>query len=200
MAGKVRERFYRPVFVLTNAKDGVKGSGRSIEAYSMYEELTRCRHLFTKYGGHPLAAGVSLSLENVEEFRRLLNENCTLGEEELTEKVVIDMELPFSAVTEEFIRELSLLEPFGKGNTKPVFAGREIVFRDVRIIGKNRNVLKAKVCDRTGVWLEGLYFGDVNRMEHTLMERRDTLSVTFYPGVNEYMGRRSLQIIITHYK
>ena len=200
VAGKVRERFYRPVFVLTNAKDGVKGSGRSIEAYSMYEELTRCRHLFTKYGGHPLAAGVSLSLENVEEFRRLLNENCTLGEEELTEKVVIDMELPFSAVTEEFIRELSLLEPFGKGNTKPVFAGREIVFRDVRIIGKNRNVLKAKVCDRTGVWLEGLYFGDVNRMEHTLMERRDTLSVTFYPGVNEYMGRRSLQIIITHYK
>ncbi len=200
VAGKVRERFYRPVFVLTNAKDGVKGSGRSIEAYSMYEELTRCRHLFTKYGGHPLAAGVSLSLENVEEFRRLLNENCTLGEEELTEKVVIDMELPFSAVTEEFIRELSLLEPFGKGNTKPVFAGREIVFRDVRIIGKNRNVLKAKVCDRTGVWLEGLYFGDVNRMEHTLMEHRDTLSVTFYPGVNEYMGRRSLQIIITHYK
>ena len=200
VAGKIRERYYKPVFVLTDAKEGVKGSGRSIEGYSMYDELSRCKHLFTRYGGHPLAAGISLARENVEELRRVLNENCILSEEELTEKVVIDMELPFSCVTEEFIRELSLLEPFGKGNTKPVFAGREIVFTDTRIMGKNRNVLKAKAHDKTGVCLEALYFGDVTQFEETLKARKGMLSVTYYPGINEYMGRKSLQIVITHYK
>lgn len=200
VAGKVRERFYKPVFILTDAKEGVKGSGRSIEAYSMYEELSKCRHLFTRYGGHRLAAGISLSPENVDELRRLLNENCTLSEEDLTEKVVIDMELPFSGVTEEFIEELSLLEPFGKGNTKPVFAGRDISFSDIHIIGKNRNTLKARVTDHTGVSLEALYFGDVLSFQRTLEEKNNRVSVTYYPGVNEYMGRRNVQVIITHYK
>lgn len=200
VAGKVRERFYKPVFILTDAKEGVKGSGRSIEAYSMYEELSKCRYLFTRYGGHRLAAGISLSPENVDELRRLLNENCTLSEEDLTEKVVIDMELPFSGVTEEFIEELSLLEPFGKGNTKPVFAGRDISFSDIHIIGKNRNTLKARVTDHTGVSLEALYFGDVLSFQRTLEEKNNRVSVTYYPGVNEYMGRRNVQVIITHYK
>lgn len=200
VAGKVRERFYKPVFILTDAKEGVKGSGRSIDAYSMYEELSKCRHLFTRYGGHRLAAGISLSPENVDELRRLLNENCTLSEEDLTEKVVIDMEFPFSGVTEEFIEELTLLEPFGKGNTKPVFAGRDILFSDIHIIGKNRNTLKARATDHTGVSLEALYFGDVLSFQRTLEEKNNRVSVTYYPGVNEYMGRRNVQVIITHYK
>lgn len=200
VAGKVRERYYKPVFVLTDAKEGVKGSGRSIDAYSMYEELSKCKQLLTKYGGHRLAAGISLKQENVEKLRQLLNENCTLSEEELTEKVVIDMELPFFGITEEFIRELTLLEPFGKGNTKPVFAGREIAFSDIRIMGKNQNVLKAKACDKSGVCMEALYFGDVKAFQEELGRQKNRLSVTYYPGINEYMGRKSLQVIITHYK
>lgn len=200
VAGKIRERYYKPVFILTDAKEGVKGSGRSIEAYSMYEELSKCKQLLSKYGGHRLAAGVSLRRENVERIRQLLNENCTLSEEELTEKVVIDMELPFSGITEEFVRELTFLEPFGKGNTKPVFAGREIAFSDIRIIGKNQNVLKAKARDKSGVCLEALYFGDAKAFHEELMKRKNRLSVTYYPGINEYMGRKSLQVIITHYK
>ena len=200
VAGKIKERFYKPVFILTDAKGGVKGSGRSIDAYSMYEELNKCRHLFTKYGGHRLAAGILLPAENVDELRKELNENCTLSSEELTEKVVIDMELPFSGVTEEFIEELSLLEPFGKGNTKPVFAGRDIDFYDVHIIGKNRNTLKARVTDHTGVSLPALYFGDISDLKRTLEEKNNRVSITYYPGINEYMGRKTVQIIITHYR
>lgn len=200
VAGKVKERYYKPVFILTDAKEGVKGSGRSIDAYSMYEELSKCKQLLTKYGGHRLAAGISLKQENVEKLRRLLNENCMLDEEELTEKVVIDMELPFSGITEEFVKELTLLEPFGNGNTKPVFAGREIVFSNIRIMGKNQNVLKAKACDKSGVCLEALYFGDVKAFQEELWRQKNRLSVTYYPGINEYMGRKSLQVIITHYK
>lgn len=199
VAGKIRERYYKPVFVLTDAESGVKGSGRSIDAYSMYEELSRCRELLTKYGGHRLAAGVSLEKKDVEDFRRMLNENCTLTEDELTEKVVIDMELPFSCVTEKFIEELKYLEPFGKGNTKPVFAGRDVEFSSVRVIGKNQNVIRAQVRDKSGVWLQALYFGDVRAFQERLDERNGKLSVTYYPGINEYMGRKSLQITITHY-
>ncbi len=200
VAGKVREHFYKPVFVLTDAEEGVKGSGRSIEAYSMYEEISRCKDLFTRFGGHEMAAGVSMKQENVEEFRRRLNENCSLSEQDLTEKIVIDMELPFSCVTEAFIEELKLLEPFGKGNVKPVFAGREVIFTDVRILGKNRSVLKAWVCDKSGIGLEAVYFGEAERLRERLIERNGKLSVTFYPEVNEYKGARNLQITITHYQ
>ncbi len=199
VAGKIRERYYKPVFVLTDAESGVKGSGRSIDAYSMYEELSRCKELLTKYGGHRLAAGVSLEKKDVEAFRHMLNENCTLTEEELTEKIVIDMELPFSCVTESFVEELKYLEPFGKGNTKPVFAGREVGVSNVRIIGKNQNVIKAQVRDKSGVELEALYFGDVRGFQDRLAERNGKLSVTYYPEINEYMGRKSRQITITHY-
>jgi len=200
VAGRLRERYYRPVFILTDAKEGVKGSGRSIEAYSMYEEITKCRELFTKYGGHRLAAGISMRKENIEEFRRRLNESCTLTREDLTEKVVIDMELSFANVTERFIEELKLLEPFGKGNTKPVFAGRDITFTDVRIIGKNRNVLKACAKDKSGRRLDALYFGDVSRFQETLRERGNQMHITYYPAINEYMGSRTIQITITHYQ
>lgn len=200
VAGKVRERFYKPVFVLADAKEGVKGSGRSIEAYHMYEELTKCKELFIRYGGHRLAAGVSMEREQVEAFRRKINENCTLSDQDMTEKIVIDMELPFSCVTEEFIEELSMLEPFGKGNAKPVFGGREVRFTDMRILGKNGNVLKMRARDKSGMTVSAVYFGDVEAFQEKLKERGGELTIAYYPEVNEYMGRRALQIMITHYK
>lgn len=215
VAGRIREHYHRPVYVMTDAEDGVKGSGRSIEAYHMYEELSRCKDLLTKYGGHRLAAGFSLLREDVELFREMLNENCTLDEKDMCEKVVIDMEMPFSCVTEEVVQELKLLEPFGKGNTKPVFAGRKVELAGGRILGKNKNVLKMQVRDFAGNEAEAVYFGDVQQMlaclearygkeavSHFLNGRKSgmTLSVTYYPEVNEYMGNRRMQIVITHYQ
>ena len=215
VAGRVREKYYKPVFILTDAEEGVKGSGRSIEAYHMYEELNRCRSLLTKFGGHALAAGLSLEKENVETLRQMLNENCTLTEKELTEKVSIDMELPFRCVTEKFISELEILEPFGRGNTKPIFAGRNIRLINGRILGKNKNVLKMKVEDKNGTVIDAMYFGDISGFFEVLEEKygagakdrllsgngRDMMiSITYYPGINEYMGKTTLQIVITHYQ
>ncbi len=215
VAGRLRENYYRPVFVLTDGKEGVKGSGRSIEAYHMYQELSKCSELLKKFGGHKLAAGFSLEKEKIETFRRMLNENCTLTQEELTEKVVIDMELPFTSVTESFIQELSLLEPFGKGNTKPVFAARNVEILSGRILGKNRNVLKLRVRDATNTTLDAMYFNHGEEFLKVLKDRYGeegvdamlsgrqspiTLSVTYYPELNEYMGRVTPQIVITHYQ
>ena len=215
VAGRIRESFYKPVFVLTDAEEGIKGSGRSIDAYHMYEELSKCKELFTKFGGHRLAAGLSLEKENLEEFRRRINENCSLSEEELTEKVSIDMELPFSCVTERFIQELSLIEPFGKGNTKPVFAVRSAEVLSGRVLGKNRDTLKLRLKDASQTAIDALYFKYADELLETLAKRygkqavermlmgrstRMTLSVTYYPGLNEYMGRVTPQITITHYK
>ena len=208
------ERYYRPVYVLTDSEDGVKGSGRSIEAYHMFEELIKCSDLLTKFGGHRQAAGLSMEPGKVDAFRRRLNENCTLTEKDLQEKVSIDMELPFSNITEQFIEELELLEPFGKGNTKPVFAVRNAELLSARIIGKERNMLKFQIRDDSRVTMEALYFGDASVFMETVTARygRDCaerllagkssgirMSFTFYPGINEYMGNRSMQIIITHY-
>lgn len=215
VAGRIRERYHRPVYVMTDAQDGVKGSGRSIEAYHMYEELSRCKDILIKYGGHKLAAGFSLMKENVEQFRKKLNNNCKLDERDMCEKVVIDMEMSFSCVTEEMVQELKLLEPFGKGNTKPVFAGRKIELLGGRILGKNKNVLKIQVKDSAGKEMEAMYFGDVQQILSFLEKRygkeavnlfltgrrsKMELSVTYYPEVNEYMGNRRLQIVITHYQ
>lgn len=215
VAGKVREKYYKPVFVLTDAEEGVKGSGRSIEGYHMYDELNKVKRILTKYGGHALAAGVSMENENVETFRKMLNIQCQLTEKELTEKVVIDMELPFQCVTEKFVNELEILEPFGKGNTKPVFAGRNIELLNGRILGKNKNVLKLQVKDANGVIMDAMYFGNIDDFLGYLDEKygqgtKDallwgrgkniTMSLTYYPGINEYMGRKSMQIIVTHYQ
>lgn len=215
VAGRIRECYYRPVFVLTDAKEGVKGSGRSIEAYHMYDELNKCKGLLTKFGGHKMAAGLSLEKEKAEAFRRMLNENCALTQEDMTEKVVIDMELPFACVTEGFIRELSLLEPFGKGNTKPVFAARNVKIINGRILGKNRNVLKLKVRDAAGTTIDAMYFNHVEEFLKMLKDRFGkyevdamlngrtsaiTLALTYYPELNEYMGRVTPQIVITHYQ
>ena len=200
VAGRVRENYYRPVFVLTDSEDGVKGSGRSIESYSMYEELTGCGDLLTKFGGHPMAAGLSLDKENVEKFKRRLNDQCTLSEEELTEKVVIDMELPFAAITEHFIEELEYMEPFGKGNTKPVFAARGVFMQHVKIIGKNKNVAKATAIDAAGNRMEAICFHDAQEFAKQCERNNGKMSITFYPGINEFRGERQIQIVITHYR
>jgi len=199
VAGRVRENYYRPVFVLTDSEDGVKGSGRSIESYSMYEELTGCGDLLTKFGGHPMAAGLSIDKEN-EKFKRRLNDQCTLSEEELTEKVVIDMELPFTAITEHFIEELEYLEPFGKGNTKPVFAARGVFMQHVKIIGKNKNVAKATAIDAAGNRMEAICFHDAQEFAKQCERNNGKMSITFYPGINEFRGERQIQIVITHYR
>lgn len=215
VAGRIRERYMRPVFILTDAREGAKGSGRSIEAYHMYEGLNRCKELLDKYGGHKLAAGLSLRKENIPVLRRMLNDNCTLTEQDMAEKVSIDMEMPFSCVTEELVAELELLEPFGKGNTKPVFAARNISLLEARILGKNHNVLKLRVKDSSHTAIDAMFFGDIDAFAACLDERYAPgtwtdllsgrgeaieLSITYYPGINEYQGRRTPQIVITHYR
>lgn len=215
VAGRIREIYYKPVFVLTEAEEGIKGSGRSIEAYSMYEELSKCQKLLTRYGGHKLAAGLSLEKENIERLRYMLNANCTLREEDLAEKVVIDMEMPFSCVTEELVQELSLLEPFGKGNTKPVFAAKSVEILSGKILGKNKNVLKLQVQDSAGTQIEAMYFQHIDQFLSELEENYGVFEVesmlagkknhiilmlTYYPGMNEYMGKKTPQIVITHFR
>lgn len=199
IAGRIRERYYRPVFVLTKAEEGVKGSGRSIETYDMFAEMSRCRELFTKFGGHKLAAGLSLEEKNVDLFRRTINDLAELTEDDLQMKVSIDMQLPFPYITEELIGELELLEPFGKGNAKPLFAERNLRVISPRIFGRNRNVLKCRLEDAKGNQMEAVYFGDVEECLKA-MERKPVMSFTYYPSVNEYMGRRTLQLTIMNYQ
>lgn len=215
VAGRIRENYYKPVFVLTDAEEGVKGSGRSIDGYHMYEELNKCKELLTKFGGHRLAAGLSLPKENVGKFREMLNKNCTLTEEEMKEKVTIDMEMPFGCVTEGLVKELELLEPFGKGNTKPVFAARDVTLLGARILGKNRNVLKLQVQDVNGCRIEAMLFHHADDFLGKLEKqygkteveallkgrgRQIRISMTYYPDINEYMGKKTPQIVVTHYR
>ena len=199
IAGRIRERYYRPVFVLTKAEEGVKGSGRSIEAYDMFAQMCRCRALFTKFGGHKLAAGLSLEERNVQRFRETINALCDLTGEDLQEKVSIDMQLPFPYITEQLVQELELLEPFGKGNPKPLFAGKDLRVISPRIFGKNRNVLKCRLEDTHGNQMEAVYFGDVEKCLKT-MEEKKVMAFTYYPSVNEYMGRRTMQVTIVDYQ
>ena len=199
IAGRIKERYYRPTFVLTKAEEGVKGSGRSIESYDMFAQMCRCRALFTKFGGHKLAAGLSLEEGNVERFRETINDLADLTEEDLQMKVSIDMLLPFPYITEQLIGELQLLEPFGKGNTKPLFAERNLRVISPRIFGKNRNVLKCRLEDASGNQMEAVYFGDVEACLKA-MEEKQIMSFTYSPSVNEYMGRRTLQLTIVNYQ
>lgn len=199
IAGRIRERYYRPVFVLTRAEDGVKGSGRSIETYSMFEEMSKCKELYTRYGGHPMAAGVSMPEEHVELFRRRLNELCTLSKEDLTEVVHIDMALPFSCVSEQVVKELSLLEPFGKANTKPVFAARNVRVLESRVLGKNQNVLRMKLMDESGMALEGIYFNNCMQEVIADLQKKPTFHILYYPEINEFRGRRTLQLRVQGY-
>lgn len=199
IAGRIKERYYRPTFVLTRGEKGVKGSGRSIEAYDMFAEMSRCRELFTKFGGHKLAAGLSLEEENVEVFRKRINELADLTEDDLQMKVSIDMRLPFPYINEELIHELKILEPFGKGNGKPLFAESKLRVIQPRIFGKNRNVLKCRLEDQQGNQMEAVYFGEVEDCLQQ-MEKKQIMSFTYYPSINEYMGRRTIQLTIVNYQ
>lgn len=198
VAGRIREQYNHPVFVLTQSEEGIKGSGRSIETYSMYEELCKCQDLFSKFGGHPMAAGLSLPAENREEFVRRINAYASLTEEDFIAKVHIDVPMPLSYVTKELIEELKILEPFGKGNEKPVFADKNIRVREKRVVGKNRNVLKLVLEDGAGGRYQAVYFGEAEEFLGFL-EERDTISIVYYPEINSYMGREEIQFVVSNY-
>lgn len=199
IAGRIREMYGRPVFVLTNSEGGIKGSGRSIEAYSMYEELNKCKELFTRYGGHKMAAGVSMDAENLDEFARRMEEECRLTPEDYVEKVRIDVPMPFSYVNEELIRQLSLLEPFGNGNPKPLFAQRNLTLDGVRVFGKNQNVGKYRVSDEYGGRYELTYFGEQEDLQR-YWNQKGKISVTYYPQINVYRGSSQIQFVIQNYQ
>lgn len=198
VAGRIRELYHHPVFVLTKAEDGVKGSGRSIETYSMYEELCKCQDLFTKFGGHKMAAGLSIPEEKVQEFTERINANATLTEDDFIPKILIDVPMPLAYVNRQLVEELKVLEPFGKGNAKPVFADKNIRIRDKRIVGKNRNVVKLTIQDMAGGTYPAVYFGDAETMMQFL-ETKDVISIVYYPEINSYMGREEIQFVISNY-
>ena len=198
IAGRIREKYNKPVFVLTKGETMVKGSGRSIESYSMFEELVKCGDLMEQYGGHPMAAGLSIKEENVEEFRRRLNENCTLTEKDLMPKIVIDVPMPVSYINKELVEEIALLEPFGKGNTKPIFAQKGLRVLSSRVLGKNRNVAKLQLSDSTGCVMEAVYFGEADEFVNQV-KNSSSIAVTYYPEINRYQGRETLQIVIRNY-
>lgn len=215
IAGRIREMYHKPVFVLTNAEDGgVKGSGRSIEAYSMYEEMTKCSELMTKFGGHPMAAGLSMPAENVERFRADLNAYAVLTEEDFIEKIHIDVPMPLYYIRTELIREFECLEPYGKGNGKPLFAVRDVHPLRASIVGKNKNVLKMVLDDGAGGCMDAVYFGDIasfleflrgkssKRQVDALLHgapQEIRFSITYDPSVDTYLGREKVQVIIRNY-
>ena len=198
IAGRIRELYNKPVFVLTKGEKSAKGSGRSIEAYSMYEELVKCRDLMEQFGGHPMAAGLSIKEDNIERFRKRLNENCTLTEEDLRPKIVIDVPMPVSYISRELVEQLSLLEPFGKGNVKPLFAQKNLSVLNLRIFGKNYNVAKIKLTDGSGAPVDAVYFGEAEKFAE-FVKSHERISVTYYPEINSYQGRETLQAVIRNY-
>ena len=199
IAGRLRERFQKPAFVLTDGEEYVKGSGRSIESYHMFDALMEVKDLLLKFGGHPMAAGLSLLKENVGEFRRALNEHADLTEEDFVKKVWIDVPMPLEYISEPLIEELDLLEPYGQGNEKPLFAQKDLSIRSVRVLGKNRNVVKFSLATKAGTPMDGLLFEDGDLFVEELGDSRQ-LDVVYYPAVNEYNGNKSLQIIIKNYR
>ncbi|MGN1142525.1 MAG: single-stranded-DNA-specific exonuclease RecJ [Oliverpabstia sp.] len=199
IAGRIRERYHKPSFVLTKGEEGVKGSGRSTECYSMYEKLCECGEYLTKFGGHPMAAGLSLKEENVEPFRQKINELSGLGPEDLIEKVAIDVPMPINYIRKDLIQELKILEPFGKGNEKPVFAQKGLQVQGARVLGKNRNVVKLRLADEAGYAIDGVYFGEGDKFMEDV-NRKKTLSVVYYPEIDTYMGREKIQIVIKNYQ
>lgn len=199
IAGRIREKYHKPAFVLTKAETGVKGSGRSTESYSMYEKLCECKEYLLKFGGHPMAAGLSLEEEQVEPFRRRINELCGLTQEDLVEKVTIDVPMPIHYIRKELIQELAVLEPFGKGNEKPVFAQKGLKIVRSRVLGKNRNVVKLQLADEAGYIMEAVYFGNGDAFLEDI-HGKERISIVYYPEINSYQGRENLQVVIRHYQ
>lgn len=226
IAGRIREKYNRPTIILTEAarddeeQDGrtvkmAKGSGRSIEKYDMFSELSKVKELFTKFGGHKMAAGLSLPVDNIEELRKRLNENCTLSEEDFVPVLHLDMVLPFDVVDEDLINEFSLLEPFGNGNTKPVFAQKDVKLLSGRILGKNKNCGKYRVSDDGGKVYEMMYFGDMDGFHKFLSDSfgegavgdlyggfndaNMKIKIAYYPNINSYMGKNTIQMVMSDY-
>ena len=199
IAGRLREHFHKPSFVLTRGEQSAKGSGRSIEAYHMYQGLCEVSDLLVKFGGHPMAAGLSIEESDIDEFRRRLNENAKLTEDDFVPQIWIDVPMPFEYVNEKIVDELKGLEPFGQGNEKPLFAQKSLTIRNVRVLGKNRNVVNMNLVTNTGHPFDGLLFADGDRF---LEEQtgQNTIDMIYYPDVNEYNGTRTLQAIIKNYK
>lgn len=215
IAGRIRERYYKPVFVLTRGEEGVKGSARSIESYHIYEEMTKCRHFFTKYGGHKMAAGLSMREEDVEAFRREINALCTLTEDDLQERVHIDVPLPVSRVSFDFVEELELLEPFGTGNEKPVFAQKDLLFLSARVLGRAGNVIKFTVQDEEQKRWEMMLFRGKEEFEDYAAQKYGQAALTalyegksggllfdavYYPGINTWQGNTKLQLVLQKYR
>ena len=218
VAGRIREKYGRPTLILTDAEDGIKGSARSIPAYDMYQELSACSALFSKFGGHKMAAGLSMQKEDIELLLEKLNASCTLKEDDFQEVLHIDMEMPLLYANEKLIREMSLLEPFGNGNTRPVFAVRNVKLLSGRIMGKNQNCAKYKIMDENGMKYDMIYFGDMNRWISFLIEKYGIeterklnsgmyieqentveINMAYYPDINCYQGRESVQIVMTDF-
>ncbi len=198
IAGRLREKYHKPAIVLTKSEDGIKGSGRSIEEYDMYEELCKVRELFSKFGGHKMAAGVTLAEEDPQQLGRRLNELCTLTDEDIEPKVALDMRLPIGYITEELIGQLELLKPFGKGNPKPLFGESQLKASGCRLIGKNGSVLKMTLTDRQGYCIDAVCFDDAAGLYEKACEGKEIM-VSYYPGINEYRGKKTLQLIVKDY-
>lgn len=198
IAGRIKERYYRPTFVITNAEDGAKGSGRSIEGYNMYEEINKCKNVLTKYGGHPIAAGLSLAISDIDIFRKMLNDNAILTDEDLIPKMWIDVPMPVSYANIRLVNQLKLLEPFGKGNEKPVFADRNLYVKTASVIGKNKNVLRCQLETEDGTYVPAVQFG-INNIDD-IPRAGMRISIIYYPDINTFNGIMSLQIIIKEWK
>jgi single-stranded-DNA-specific exonuclease len=214
IAGRIREAYFKPTFILTNGAEGIKGSGRSTEAYSMYEELCKCAHLLTKFGGHPMAAGLSLQAENIDTLRACLNANCSLTKEDRIPKIRIDVPMPMGYVRTDLVREFGLLAPFGKDNEPPVFADRHLHIKRMWLVGKQKNVLRLSIVTESGITVSGIFFGDVESFLGFLTdkfgeaavknafdgrENAIVFSAVYRPKVNVYQGRESLQFEIRNY-
>ena len=199
IAGRLREKYQKPSLVLTRAEGGAKGSGRSIESYHMFQGLVEVRDLLTKFGGHPMAAGFSLPEENIEEFRRRLNENAKLTEEDFTAKIWIDVPMPLEYITEDLVQEFKVLEPFGQGNEKPLFAQKNLGIRSARVMGKNRNVVRLFLVTENGFPMDGIWFGPGDEFMEQMGSARH-MDVVYYPDINEYNGNRSLQIVVRNFR
>ncbi|WP_084113677.1 single-stranded-DNA-specific exonuclease RecJ [Clostridium acidisoli] len=214
VAGRIREKYNLPTIVLTKAKDGVKGSARSIEGYNMFEELNKCKELLGRFGGHPMAAGLSLEEENILELRKKLNNQTTLTDEDIIPKLYLDMQLPLEKINYDLINDLNTLEPFGKGNSKPLFGEKGVTVVRGTILGKNKNVLKLKMIMRNGIYIDGIYFGDIEEFENVITDKygidelnrlyngncRLKLDMVFYPSINEFNGRVSIQIVVENFR
>lgn len=217
IAGRVKDRYYRPTIILTKSKndDMVKGSGRSIKEYNMFEELSKCKDLLDRFGGHPMAAGLSLDISNIDDFSNRLNRQAKLTKDDILPKVYIDIHLPLDYISFNLVEELQVLEPFGKGNSRPLFAAKNVKVKRGFVLGKNQNVLKLKFLTKNNNLIDGLYFGGIEEFEMKIINKfgkeevdkiykgidnKVKLDIIYVPTINEYMGNRNLQIIIQNYR